>query len=530
MAFSFGAPTAAAPTLAASTSFSFGGATAAAPAFGAPSSAAPSTSLFGSTPAASTTAPSTSLFGGTPAPASGGGGLFGSNPAPAPSTSLFGSTPAPSTGGLFGSTPAAPSTTSLFGAPSSAVNSGGLFGSTQSAAPAFGTAQPQQQQQFQQQQQQHATPLSANTPYSQLPDSAKKTIDSIYQLMMQHRRTLASVKTMAPSLLRIEGQENIHSASDSNDNIPPSSPADAAAGFAKRSSSSKSKEPIDPSNMSLPQQMINLHTQINTLLRSAESNMAEAQQLKSRAGNAACVAKMHGAWPVESVAARRGVALSSVRAVLGDRKDASSGRSDGTSALGGGNGGTASSSTSSGGTPASSLNVSGMNNVDAVALQHMMDVRAASVDRMETMPSPYLWEVLHNFEERVAIVQRDVDAVKARLTIAEEAERVQALGGSGMPLGDETALLLSNNCFAAMASLMMYEGGGIGRQVPLCKQLASLARSQNEQFLRIAAQAARVHEGLEEVKMRYRRFCENNMTYGGGHYEDPFFASGCGRN
>ena len=60
------------------------------------------------------------------------------------------------------------------------------------------------QQQYQQQPQQYQQPLSGNTPYAQLPDNAKRAIDGIYQLMMQHRRTLASVKTMAPALLNVD--------------------------------------------------------------------------------------------------------------------------------------------------------------------------------------------------------------------------------------------------------------------------------------------------------------------------------------
>ena len=150
-----------------------------------------------------------------------------------------------------------------------------------------------------------------------------------------------------------------------------------------------------------------------------------------------------------------------------------------------------------------------------------MDIRAAHVDRIEAMPSPYLWDVLRNFEQRVAIVQRDVDAVRDRLAIAEEAERVQSMGGFGGAGGgmNETALLLTNaDNFNAMTSLMLYEGSG-GAQAPLSKRLATLTRSQNDMFLHIAEKAARAHERLAEVKSRYRRFCESTK---GGYYDDPF--------
>eukprot|EP00577_Skeletonema_sp_RCC1716_P006264 CAMPEP_0113417996 /NCGR_PEP_ID=MMETSP0013_2-20120614/25960_1 /TAXON_ID=2843 ORGANISM="Skeletonema costatum, Strain 1716" /NCGR_SAMPLE_ID=MMETSP0013_2 /ASSEMBLY_ACC=CAM_ASM_000158 /LENGTH=615 /DNA_ID=CAMNT_0000305181 /DNA_START=64 /DNA_END=1907 /DNA_ORIENTATION=+ /assembly_acc=CAM_ASM_000158 len=518
MAFSFGAT----PAPAGGGGFSFGGGTPA---------PAPSGGLFGNNNTAS-----------TPAPAPTGGGLFGT-PAPAPAAAggtLFGGTPsaaAPATGGgLFGSTPA-PATGGLFGAPSPAPATGGLFGSTPAPAPGslFGAPQPapamqqpQYQPQYQQQPQQYQQPLSGNTPYAQLPDNAKRAIDGIYQLMMQHRRTLASVKTMAPALLNVD-----HDGVDNSNNMMMNStstmggglsPADAAAGSPRRTSSSNNNNK-DPSSIPLPQQMIALHSQIQTLLQSAESNLIGAQQLKVRAGEATVQAKMHGAWPIENVAARRGVALSTVRGILGgggNNANSQSGQSSSLSASGGNTPTTTTTATTgvSGGTPASSLNVSGMDNIDAIALQHIMDIRAAHVDRIEAMPSPYMWDVLRNFEQRVASVQRDVDAVRDRLTIAEEAERVQSMGGIGGGAGgNETALLLTNaDNFNAMTSLMLYEGSE-GAQAQLSKRLATLARSQNDMFLHIAEKAARAHERLDEVKSRYRRFCESTK---GGYYDDPF--------
>jgi len=381
-----------------------------------------------------------------------------------------------------------------------------MFGAPATAAP----AQPMQPMQ------QH---FSGNTPYSQLPDNAKRAIDQIYQLMMQHRRTLASVKTMAPSLLPVNddvGGGNLMAARPGE--TP--SPADAAAGSPRRTipSNKSTTTATDPANEKLPQQMVSLQTQIQTLLQSAETNMSEAKSLKARAGEMAVSAKMHGAWPIESVAARRGVALSSIKSMLGDATNSAQ-----SSTLGGTAAAPVGATSGGGGTPASSLNVAGgMTNIDAIALQQIMDIRAAHVDRIESMPSPYFWEVLHNFEQRVTMVQRDVEAVRSRLLIAEEAERVQSMGGGAVM--DETSLLLANssNNFNAMTSLMLYEGGGgmaSSAAVPLSKRLATLARSQNDLFLRIASQVARAHDGLEEVKLRYQRYCQ---TTKGSYYEDPF--------
>lgn len=348
--------------------------------------------------------------------------------------------------------------------------------------------------------------------------------------MMQHRRTLASVKTMAPALLTVDndgGNTNTTITTTAAATVGGGlSPADAAAGSPRRTSSSSTSNNNKDDIIPLPQQMTALHSQIQTLLQSAESNLINAQQLKVRAGEATVQAKMHGAWPMENVAARRGVALSTVRGVLGG-SDGNVTQSSGPSSTPGGNANTATATTTSattgvaGGTPASSLNVSGMNNIDAIALQHIMDIRAAHVDRIEAMPSPYLWDVLRNFEQRVVAVQRDVDAVRDRLVIAEEAERVQSMGGMGVgAAGNETALLLTNaDNFNAMTSLMLYEGMSEGTQAPLSKRLATLARSQNDMFLHIAEKAARAHERLDEVKTRYRRFCESTK---GGYYDDPF--------
>ena len=168
------------------------------------------------------------------------------------------------------------------------------------------------QQMQQQQQQQQQQPFSGNTPYAQLPPNAKQAIDQIYQLMMQHRRTLASVKTMAPSLLTVDDAQVIIAGNATRGESL--SPADAAGGSPRRSILSSNKATTNPSSEPLPQQMVGLQTQIQTLLQSAETNLTVARQLKARADEAAVQAK----WPMENVAARKGVALSSVKGILGN--------------------------------------------------------------------------------------------------------------------------------------------------------------------------------------------------------------------
>ena len=77
--------------------------------------------------------------------------------------------------------------------------------------------------------------------------------------MMQHRRTLASVKTMAPSLLTSEDVAAAHGARGGT----AVSPADAAAGSPRRSArSDDTAAPLDPAKEPLPQQTAALHAQI----------------------------------------------------------------------------------------------------------------------------------------------------------------------------------------------------------------------------------------------------------------------------
>ncbi|KAL7518056.1 hypothetical protein ACHAWX_002931 [Stephanocyclus meneghinianus] len=459
MAFSFG--TTPAP---AAGGFSFGGTPApstAAPTggfFGAPApsttTAAPSTSLFGA-PSSSTS--SGGLFGSTPAPS---GGLFGA-PAPAPSGGLFGSAPAPS-GGLFGSTPAAAPPGGLFGSTAPAP-SGGLFG--------FATSTPFATQQHQQQQE-YTAPLSGSTPYSQLPNHLKNAIDDIYRHIMSHRRTIVAVKSMAPSLLtdstaNLGAQSNLQSA-----------PADIAAG----SPTKKTK------NSNLSHQLQDLHRNIQEIAVQTKNNIDDSAKLKQAAGETVAMAKMHGLWPVEMVAARRNVILLSLRKKV-----------DG--------GGVSSSSLAGSGQGGKSATISNMPEMDVLALQHIMDMRAASVDRKENIPSPYFWEVIHNLEKRAKGVTDGLHDVNLKLAGMEGAGR-NGISASGM--GDYH----TNEC---TPSLVLFEEG----QMSFPARCAKLARIQNDQFLHIASNTARVHEELELMKIRHRRMCEAQK--GLGQYDDPFF-------
>ena len=72
---------------------------------------------------------------------------------------------------------------------------------------------------------------------------------------------------------------------------------------------------------------------------------------------------------------------------------------------------------------------------------------------------------MKNFDHRLSIVTRDVEAVRARLTVAEEVERVQSIGGgTGVGFGgmrkDDTNMLLANaGGNGVITSLILHEGG-----------------------------------------------------------------------
>ena len=219
---------------------------------------------FGATPAA---APATPAFGSTPAPAPSSGFGFGSTPAPAPSTSLFGAPqPAPSFG--FGGAPASSSP----------------FGQPASSSP-FGQPAAQQQQQPQQQ----LMMITSSTPYSSLPPEAKRAIDTIHDEIMRHKRTMNNVETMAPALLR---------------EPPVVNAADAAAG------GSLSASNLQTRLQDLKHSLENLQVTVGTFRDQALFLQKQMQECTTQS-------VMYGMWPIEAVASRRGVKLSSDKKSIG---------------------------------------------------------------------------------------------------------------------------------------------------------------------------------------------------------------------
>eukprot|EP00526_Cylindrotheca_closterium_P006417 CAMPEP_0113651324 /NCGR_PEP_ID=MMETSP0017_2-20120614/27349_1 /TAXON_ID=2856 /ORGANISM="Cylindrotheca closterium" /LENGTH=610 /DNA_ID=CAMNT_0000563971 /DNA_START=186 /DNA_END=2018 /DNA_ORIENTATION=- /assembly_acc=CAM_ASM_000147 len=337
MAFNFGSTTpapatpgfGATPAPGAPSAFSFGGAPTPAPGTPAPAPGG----FFGGGGAPAPGAPAPGLFGSTPAPTPAGGGLFGAKPAPAPGG--FGA-PAPGNS-LFGAPAPAPGG---FGAPAP-----GLFGGTQAPAPGgYGTPSMAP-----------AAPpvaLAGHIPYANLPPDQKRDIDTLYQAMMQHKRNILQVSTMAPKLLQPTGNA-------SQSAIPATSQADAAAG--------QDSLPLASNVSKLQAQMQNLKQQ----LLHVRQRMEQTQVLFQSATTQSI---MFAKWPTEAVAMRRGVTLSKPKSATSSQ-DA---------------------------------------NVQA-QLKDLLDREAAHVDRVERMPSPYLWQTLEQLEKRIALLQQEMTATHKAL-------------------------------------------------------------------------------------------------------------------
>jgi hypothetical protein len=361
----FGAPApggfGAAPAPAAGGFGGFGGAAkppAAPGGFGSPAPAAGG-GLFGSTPAP---APASGGLFGAPVPAPAGGGLFGA-PSPAPAAGGFGgfggATPAPAPGGgLFGA-PAPSPGGGLFGAPAPAPAGGGMFG-----------GMPAMQQQQQQQQQYGAPPpsISTQTPYSQLPPQVKQAIDMIHEQMMKHKRSMAQVQTMAPVLLREVTQ-----------------PADAAAG----------------SGTQLLGELFNdMKRKMDEVATKLQACGREAMRVKGKYEKATTQSIVHGMWPMEALASRKGIKL--------------------TTTLEG--------------------NTSGKPTNPTIndQIRQSLELQASHVDRLEKIPSPYMWQTLEDMETRLSELKNMLELIHMQVT---QSKNIQDMGVASV-VQSQTNLLL----------------------------------------------------------------------------------------
>lgn len=174
--------------------------------------------------------------------------------------------------------------------------------------------------------------------YSALPADQKQAIDRLYQAMMQHKRTILQVSSMAPKLLDKPQQ------------------ADVAAGTQEL--------PLVPHVQKLTSQVEQLQQKLKTLRQNVEytKNLYETSTAQ---------ALMFAQWPTEAVAQRRGVSLTKAKTTLD--KDTQ------------------------------------------VKLRELMDRQMAHVDRVERMPSPYLWQVLEEMEQRIHSLKGQMESLNQAL-------------------------------------------------------------------------------------------------------------------
>jgi len=328
---------------------------------------------FGSTPAPSAFGSSTPA---APAPSSSGFGFAATTLGPAPSGGLFGSSPAPS-GGLFGSTSGTPT-------PAPAPSFG--FGSTSSSSPFGLPATPTQQQQ---QPQQQLMMITSSTPYSSLPSEAQRAIDIIHDEIMRHKRTMNNVETMAPALLR---------------ELPVVNAADAAAGGGTSASN-------------LQAQLQDLKHSLEGLQVTVEKYRDKAVFLQTQMQKCTTQSVMYGVWPVEKVAVRRGVKLSS--------------------------------------------NEKSIDPSVKEQLQQLLDQQAAHVDRIELVPSPYMWQTLEDLQKRTEMLLRQVSTLNRELDANASSDHVM--------------------------------------------DVASIVHSQTEAIARVAHDVARVHDQMELLRTKYNQ-------------------------
>ena len=174
--------------------------------------------------------------------------------------------------------------------------------------------------------------------YSNLSPDQKQAIDRLYQAMMQHKRTILQVSTMAPKLLGKPQQ------------------ADVAAG--------SQDLPLVPHVQKLNAQVEQLQQQLQTLRQNADYTRELYETSTSHAF-------MFAQWPTEAVAVRRGVTSSKPKITMD--KDTQN------------------------------------------TLRELLDRQLSHVDRVERMPSPYLWQTLEDMEQRIRALKGQMESLNTAL-------------------------------------------------------------------------------------------------------------------
>jgi hypothetical protein len=234
--------------------------------------------------------------------------------------------------------------------------------------------------------------LAGHVPYAQLPPDQKRAIDTLYQAMMQQKRTILQVSTMAPKLLQ---------------NKQATSQADAAAGHVE---------------LPLASQVHKLATQAQQLQQQLQTVRQQLEYTQSHYKRSTVQGFHYAKWPTEAIAARRNVQLPSSNS-QNSQKDA---------AL-------------------------------QAKLKDLLDREAAHVDRIDRMPSPFLWQILEEMEQRLATVQH-------KMMSTEKTIRTQALQPSAEV------------------------------------NIVEVMQLQEQSIWKLASALAPLHEKVEQLRRKYRMY------------------------
>jgi hypothetical protein len=205
--------------------------------------------------------------------------------------------------------------------------------------------------------------------YKDLPPQYKADIDSLYNMIRQHQRTMEHVKTMAPhSLVVVAAAET-------------SSSADLSMGRGAAAATSPSQMALLPP---LARTANELYGAAGDAGRQLKANSRRVEALSGKVSELHQQVLVHAKWPLEAVAIRRGVRLSHQE----EKK-----QHDGGGAVG----------------PGGDLS------------QDLLDSQLQYVDRVERMPSPLLWEWLKEWERRAEALHRQTAEQMEQLNAAARA-------------------------------------------------------------------------------------------------------------
>jgi hypothetical protein len=258
--------------------------------------------------------------------------------------------------------------------------------------------------------------MTAHAPFSALPPHGQKIIHDIYALLHQHKQTMSSVSTMIPSAL-----------------FTVTHTADQAAGGIDGASTVLSSRLMDLNEM-LKELIIDMERESH----SVDLVLHESQELYKLTHQCAV-------YPVQNIARRRNIALPP--------------------------------STTTGGF-AAVVNEGGNSSI-LEKLNTLLQENSSQVDRLEGLPSLYLWRTMENLHERNENLYYRINCMKNLLN-----GRKRLMGEMGTASGD----------------------GIVGYKEHRMEELSFAMQMQVENLVRVAGIVGKLNERIEELKLGYKRY------------------------